>query len=292
MKRYLYFLNKYFVILLFLQIIFFFNSSANPNIQKDTSLPVKQNIYYIDPTIGNVAQLLEPTRPTIHLPNQVIRVYPIRKDYLDDQISSFPLTAVSHRLGEVFAIKPSTGDINIESWNRRMPYDHNLEIIRPWYYSTYLVDDDVTVEFTPGKKTGFYRFSFPAGKSKSILFDVYNKGDAAWHFASGNEVTAMETYHGDIKIYMYGVFNTRGTVGVVENNQIKNDTAIAGKMARAYLSFPPGVSTIEFKYAISFISADQAKRNYDEEISAKTFGAVEKNAKKVWGYLVSQIKVE
>jgi hypothetical protein len=61
---------------------------------------------YVDPTIGNVG-LLEPTRPTAHLPNEPVRVYPIRKDYLDDQITCFPLTAVSHRLGEVFALRPT-----------------------------------------------------------------------------------------------------------------------------------------------------------------------------------------
>src|SRR3978361_2281275 len=64
------------------------------------------NLDYIDPRIGNVGQLLEPTRPTMHLPNQMIRMYPKRADYIDDQISSFPLNMVSHRLGEVFSIKP------------------------------------------------------------------------------------------------------------------------------------------------------------------------------------------
>src|ERR1700754_1128715 len=92
-----------------------------------------QSIADIDPTIGNVGILLEPTRPTASLPNQPVRVYPIRKDYLDDQITCFPLTAVSHRLGEVFAVKPATGNITDESWNERMPYDHNLEITRPWF---------------------------------------------------------------------------------------------------------------------------------------------------------------
>src|SRR5450432_4595377 len=124
MKRYLHLLNKQAVIIFFLQAIFF-SGNANPGIRKDTSTPVKQNIDYIDPTIGNVAQLLEPTRPAAYLPNQVIRMYPIRKDYLDDQISSFPLTIVSHRLGQVFAIKVSQGNINIESWEQRMTYDHD-----------------------------------------------------------------------------------------------------------------------------------------------------------------------
>src|SRR6201999_3418332 len=83
---------------------------------------------YIDPTIGNVGTLLEPTRPTAHLPNAPIRVYPIRKDYLDDQITCFPLTAVSHRLGEVFALRPVVGPVGSGSWDVRMPYDHDLEV--------------------------------------------------------------------------------------------------------------------------------------------------------------------
>src|SRR5512145_1603226 len=68
---------------------------------------------YVDPTIGNVGHILEPTRPTVQVPNQFIRVYPNRKDYLDDQISSFPLTLISHRNGQIFGIMPFTdqGDV-------------------------------------------------------------------------------------------------------------------------------------------------------------------------------------
>ena len=33
---------------------------------------------YVDPTIGNVGILLEPTRPAVFLPNSMVRVYPIR----------------------------------------------------------------------------------------------------------------------------------------------------------------------------------------------------------------------
>ena len=44
----------------------------------------------VDPTIGNVSILLEPTRPTAYLPNSMVRMYPMRKDALDDQIQFFP----------------------------------------------------------------------------------------------------------------------------------------------------------------------------------------------------------
>ena len=37
---------------------------------------------YVDPTIGNVSQLLVPTYPTFSLPNQMIRMFPIKPDYI------------------------------------------------------------------------------------------------------------------------------------------------------------------------------------------------------------------
>src|SRR3982074_3051165 len=121
------YVKKRVVILILMHFIFSLTIHAEINNLLDSIIP-KKNIDYIDPTIGNVGQLLEPTRPTSYLPNQVVRVYPIRKDYLDDQISSFPLTAVSHRLGEVFAIKPVLGTVSSTSWDIPMPYDHNLEV--------------------------------------------------------------------------------------------------------------------------------------------------------------------
>src|SRR6266702_3320685 len=84
MKKWI--LSKRAVFLLMLQLAFFLNIHANLRIPRDTSAP--QNLDYIDPTIGNMGQLLEPTRPTAHLPNQLIRFTPQRNDYLDDQIYS------------------------------------------------------------------------------------------------------------------------------------------------------------------------------------------------------------
>ena len=73
-----------------------------------TSIAVYANaqVEYVDPTIGNVGVLLVPTRPTVYMPNSMIRVYPIRSDAMDDQIESFPLTINSHRIQELFSLMP------------------------------------------------------------------------------------------------------------------------------------------------------------------------------------------
>ncbi|MCW3108316.1 MAG: glycoside hydrolase family 92 protein [Segetibacter sp.] len=269
-----------------------FISIGNSTFAQPAKKIQRPNIDYIDPTIGNVGQLLEPTRPTVHLPNQMIRFTPQRKDYLDDQISSFPLNIVSHRLGQVFSIKPNIKPVAITSWRTRMTYDHNLEINRPWYYSTYLIDDDITVEFTAGKKTGFYRFTFPGVKNKSILLDVYNGGKAQWSFVSAKELTGIENYHGDIKVYMYGAFNTGGTTGILKNGALQTGSFIEDKGAKAYITFPQTARQVEFKYAISYVSAEQAKKNFDKEIRSQNFQAVADNSKKAWEAVMSQIKVE
>jgi predicted alpha-1,2-mannosidase len=251
----------------------------------------KGNLKYVDPLIGNVGQLLEPTRPTVQLPNQMMRMYPLRKDYLDDQISAFPLIIVSHRLGEAFSVKPSAGKINTAAFNQKMAYDHDLEVTRPWYYSTYLLDDDITIEYAPGKKTAIYRFEFPAAGEKNLLFDVCNNGSAQWKFISDKEITGTETYHGDIKIYLYGTFSEKGKFGTVSNKQVSQSAAASGKQVKAFISFASASKNIEFKYAISFVSAEQAKKNYANELSKTTFDELKAAGENAWDKAINQINV-
>ncbi len=52
-----------------------------------------------------------------------------------------------------------------------------------------------------------------------------------------------------------------------------------GESAKRFaLSFPKGTTVVGLKYAISFISGEQAKKNYEEEIAAKSFDEVKQHA--------------
>jgi predicted alpha-1,2-mannosidase len=289
-------MNKYyhrlFIAALSFTLILSSHSSADAQ-TTDNENAGSGNLQYVDPRIGNVGQLLEPTRPTAQLPHQVIRMYPQRNDYIDDQISSFPLTIVSHRLGQVFAFKPSVRSLSLSSWNQKLTFDHDLEITRPWYYSTYLVDDDMNVEFTPGKKAGIFKIAFPKNAAnKVLLFDLYNDGPGAWHFSGGNTIQGIETYHDDIKVYMYGVFSVAGKSGTVKAGKLTTDDSATGDDTKAWISFAKdSPDTVEFKYAISYISADQAQKNFNDEIKDKSFADVKNNAEQTWAKVVDQIKV-
>lgn len=253
--------------------------------QSTTLYSQKDFTKYIDPKIGNVGSLLEPTRPAVHQPNQPVRMYPVRKDYLDDQISWFPLSIISHRQGELFGIKPANGAAELNMIQQRMSYDQDLEIIKPWYYRNPLIEDNIVVEFTPGGKSGFFRFTFSDNELKTILFRLFKTGK--WNLASDNTISGIEEFNG-MKAYVYGVFNVKGVAG-----HMVSDAQSEGANASAFITFdkntPP---TIQFKYGFSFISIEQAKFNLSMEIKDWNFEALMKKSEKLWKKNINQIEVE
>jgi len=261
------------------------------------------NLSCVDPTIGNVGILLQPTRPTVQLPNQMIRFYPVRADYLDDQISFFPLTISSHRKGELFGVMPYLGTPEAVTWNQRQTYDHELEINRPFYYSTYFVDNNIKTEFTPGAKCGFFRFSFPGKGEKFLALRVVNQG--SWEMEEqtkgqgdletgrkGNSFSGVEEFMG-MKAFVYGEVNQTGQAGKLDLQILDSKKTQPGVKAGAWIHFDEGSDqVVELKYAISFISKEQAKANLQSEIPAWNFNGVKKNAEDKWSMVMNQIQVK
>jgi hypothetical protein len=169
----------------------------------------RSGVDYIDPNIGNVAPLLNTNRPVVQLPNQTVRVFPRRQDYLDMQITDFPMMVTNIITPQmVFGVKPSVGEVTDTGWYRRLNYDHDFEVTRPWYYSVKLTDDQVLTEYTAGEKTGIYRFRFPAGVQKNLLFSHYYE-NGEYLIQQGRVITGTEKVNDAIHsqeglVYLYG----------------------------------------------------------------------------------------
>lgn len=239
----------------------------------------QEPVSWVDPNIGGVGLILEPTRPTVQLPNQMIRSYPGRKDYLDDQITTFPLTLSSHRQGHLFGILPFTGTLAgdndpVSAWDREM------EISTPYYYSEWLEDYNTTIEFTPGAKTGYFRINFQAPGPKCLFLRIANQGK--WENPSGTIVTGEENFHG-MKAWVYGQFSING----IFRSSPQEDGRDEGIM-----TWPDETTVIGFKYAISFISAEQARKNLEHEIPGWGFDEMRDRAKQSWDKVLGQIEVE
>ncbi len=248
------------------------------------------NLGYVDPTIGNVGILLQPTRPNVQLPNQMVRFYPVRTDYLDDQISFFPLTISSHRKGELFGVMPYTGEPKAEKWNQKQTYDHELEINRPWYYSTFLIDNNIKSEFTPGAKCGFFKFNFPRKGEKFLALRLVNQG--SWKLESEKSFSGLEEFMG-MKAYVYGEVNKAESSGILEFPFTDSKRNEASSKKGAWFKFgTDGPAEIELKYAISFISVEQAKSNLLAEIPAWDFEKLKNEAEVKWSKVMNRIQVK
>ena len=239
-------------------------------------------VEFVDPSIGGQGFLLEPTRPTVSLPNSMVRVYPVRKDQLDDRVHSFPLTIISHRMGELFWLMPSDGVP--EPWDRPMAYDQEVET--PYYYSVRFEPSLIQSEFTPSAHCGYFRFAFPSGKAVVLLANRQG-GELSRgldNSFSGNEniVGLGKMSPGTMHAFVYGQFSAPVKI---ETRDIKN-----GKLL--IVSAPGGQKVLEFRYGISFISAEQAKKNLQDEIPDWNFENVKRRARDRWSEVLGQIQVE
>lgn len=235
---------------------------------------------YVNPNIGGVGHTLKPTRPTVHLPNQMIRMYPDRKDCLDDQIRSFPLTLLSHRQGFLFSMMPYCGQDEeyfepVSAWGREN------EICTPYYYSVWLEDYDTTLEFTPGAKTGYFRITFPKHAAKNVLLRTIQSGE--WTRVDDRTVAGVEQFNG-MKAFVYGQFSQPFDFSAAAQRWDGNGGVVHWSENK------PAV--IEFKYAISFISDQQAKKNFASEIAGRSFETTKEDARRVWSGVLNQIEVK
>src|SRR4051812_31248880 len=139
--------------------------------------PAQAQVEYVDPTIGNVGILLEPTRPSVYLPYSMVRFYPMRADALDDRIESFPLTISSHRQPELFSIMPGENGA---------PAAYDQEKTTPYYYSTRFDDSLIRTEFSPTERCGYFRFTFPKGSAAVVLA---NRQTGALHFDADGSIS-------------------------------------------------------------------------------------------------------
>ncbi|WP_372490121.1 glycoside hydrolase domain-containing protein [Chitinophaga sedimenti] len=138
----------------------------------------------------------------------------------------------------------------------------------------------MTVGFTPGEKAGIYQFAFPSTKDKYLLLDDYSNGRNEW-MLKGAELSGSTIFRGDdeVKVFVYGVFST---------TPASQDASSKGKLVLKF-----DAPKVEWRYAVSFISVEQAKKNYQQELgNGITAAALAKKGEAAWAKVINQIQVK
>lgn len=237
----------------------------------------KTPVDYVNPYMGNISHLLVPTYPTVHLPNAMMRVYPERADYTSDKINGLPLIVTSHRGKSAFNL--SFVDRAEQAVKPSYKYHYDNEVVKPYFYSVYLDDEEVEVSFAPSFHSAVYRLDFVDGRTPSLVINTDN-GDV---LARGNSVEGFQSLNAQTKVYIYAEFSEQPVGSQYFENGLGNYVV---------LQFAEGTGSIGVRYGVSFIDTRQARENLQSEITTFDVDAVAKKGRAIWNDKLSRINVE
>ena len=256
------------------------------------SAQTKDPVDYVDTRIGTISHMLVPTFPTIQRPNGMLRIVPPNESFTTDRINGFNLSVPSHRQGAVFRLMPATGDAAAlgAEWSSR--FDHSTAL--PYRYSVFLDDHDATVAFAPGRRAAICAVDFeraPAGdQERFVMLRPQRKGSLR---IEGRVITGTDDYHG-VTVYLHGELDPAPAragafaAGVLDfASRATRDSA-----EPVVAAFPAAVGRVRLRYAISYVSADQARRNLEAEIRDFDLERLAAEARAEWNAALGKVSVE
>lgn len=270
------------------------SSSESPS--RSSASPVD----WVDPTIGTVAVLLEPTSAIVQRPHGAVRLAPNRQPgpcdpALADKIVDFPFTLASHRGARVFAVAVLSGPLSIRPEDYASESDADGDRSTPYVYRTRLEDHEIDVATTATGHSAVFQFRFSRPGPSHILIRVPRVGSL--ETVSDCEVRGREVVEG-VPFYFHARLDRACTecggwsAGDVE---LRADVrAIEGESIGVALTFAdlPAGGTIEVRVGLSCVGPDQARENLERETSNQSFEILCGEGRRVWNETLGRIEVE
>ena len=202
-----------------------------------------------------------------------------------------------------FAIMPMTGKAMFDEDERASWFSHKAEIAKPYYYSVYLADYDITTELTPTERAAIFRFTFPETENAFVVVDAYDRGSSIQIIPEKNAIIGFTTRNSggvpdNFKNYFVVVFDKPFTVNYGVNYSKKNVKMSSDllQVKADHAGAIVGFSTkrgeeVHARVASSFISYDQAWQNL-KEVENKEFDVVKNEGRGSWNDVLAKVEIE
>lgn len=227
----------------------------------------REPVDYVDSSIGNISHLLVPTYRTVHLPNSMLRMVPLRNEATDDRLAGLPVQLTGHRGAQAFRIRPDNG-VPLDG------YDYSFEKATPYSYEVYLDDADVAVRFAPSHRSAVYELSFGTEGPHRIILEALN-GQLG---TDGTNICGFEVLKNNTRAYL-----------CLETYPQPLKTTLTKMNSQVILEFSePNVS---LRYGISYIDCAQAERNLKREIGKNDVATIAARGRTLWNDALGRIGV-
>lgn len=232
-------------------------------------------------------------------------------NYQDSVIIGFPQLHLSGTgigdLGDVL-IMPYMGEVKLSKGEETKRYSgyaslysHSNETVRPGYYAVKLDDYNIGVELTATERVGYHKYMFPEGKNARIIIDL---ADGINDRSTDTYMELVDEY--TIKGYRFSsgwakkqqvFFSIVSSVPIKDFAIYDKAQQVGGRTGRGegvkgLISFATSPGEVSLKVGISPVSADNALKNIEEEISDWDFNRIARQADDKWNKELSKVIVE
>jgi predicted alpha-1,2-mannosidase len=189
----------------------------------------------------------------------------------------------------------------------RSEFSHDDEVVQPGYHKVHLRKYGITAELTSTVRTGFHRYTYPAGKDAYVLFDL---GAYLGHSptiraevyqVSDREIAGMSLMKGtkrrkkDTPVFFVARFSRpMASFGGWEAGELRSGADhLSGANTGAFVRFETlDDQSILMKVGISYTSVEGARRNLEAELPHWDFHRVVQDSSNDWNAHLSRILVE
>lgn len=229
---------------------------------------------YVNPENGNISHMLVPTFPTIQRPNCLYRYTPPHYAFVDDRVAPMPLLVPSHRMRGLFRVNPFTGDEKhlFDAW--RGSWDQQKAT--PYSYALFFDTENTHFSLAPAEQGAVAEFDFEKEGLRALVFRPTDPNGS--FKLEGKAVWGIDCFR-KAKAYLYGEFSEEPV------RQKRNAHACAA-------IFGASGKPLVFRFAVSWISPDQARRNFNREVAGRVLSDVARDARAAWNRVLGRIEVE
>ncbi len=244
------------------------------------AVPVRtEAVDLVDPNIGGVGHLLQPTLPLVQLPHGMVRLAPLTTSglvdrYLADKIYGFPAGGVS--------FLPTSGPLMTVPAQYASDYDHDFETVTPYYCSETLDSYGIQVEYTAARRAAYYRLTYPGGEPAHVVFHSGPNGRVS---QDGNRALAGDGVNDGVRSYFYAELSAAVSDMKPWSGPSPADSGVSFDLAAAS-------PRVEMRVGISFISAEQARRNLQTDLPRWNFEEARAAARTEWSRALGRIAVQ
>jgi len=171
----------------------------------------------------------------------------------------------------------------------RHTFKHENEYARPGYYAVKL-DNGILCEFTATPRGAIHRYTFPEGSEKKLKIDLK-------HGVTGNKELKLKFDWIDSDAFG-GLRNSQGWAPnqnayfYAESSQpFKHCKRRKCNSKEASIEFKGKSNVVELRVALSTVSIENAKKNFEAELSEKTFEQAFDETDQMWENNLSKVDV-